>query len=155
MSGDLGKQLETFIEIEPLSSEIYEMLSGLFPESRDFWRYLSTVEKNHALTATIAREYWKLGKLSGDFFNGSFCKLEETLAMMKVVKNRIETEDISFKEILPMILALEESECKKFFRTLMEKQTDLKVIYNLQQLTIDTEEHVNELREFMKGLGLL
>ena len=92
MSEDFGRQLDAFIEIENQSADLYEMLAKRFSDSQDFWLYLSTVETSYALTATIAREYWKTGRLSEDSFGTAFCDAEDILTMITVIRKKVEDE---------------------------------------------------------------
>lgn len=151
MRDTLSDRIEACIAIEVTFAEIYHALSDMFPEERNFFRELASEEENHAAILAVGRGYEKAGKLPPEVVPDSIVPIQGTLDNALNFKAKIAAGSIAIGEALATMLQFEESTCDSYFHEMMTRESDSKVITNLQKLLIDTRSHAEKIRELIKN----
>lgn len=148
MDAELCARIQTIIAIETAIAGIYSGLVRLCPEEWRMFHYLSRVEENHAMVASLAGKYCQRGRLPDGFLSAyPLGELERILSTARELNSRVDKRDIRLAEALERTLALEERACKVYFGEMLREETASDAVEKLKRLLTDTDLHIEYLRE--------
>jgi hypothetical protein len=152
---DFSAKIEACIVVELLAANVYLKLARLFPEAKPFFMELYQEESDHAAILTLSKGYHQIGKLPEDIVPDSFSIINETLTLIKELKAKLDTSDISLKEALEMALKLEKSVAEDHLQETLNNEHDSDIIKKLRTLQTDSRHHAEKIENFMRSKGLL
>ena len=152
---ELSTRIEACIVVELLAANVYLKLARLFPEEKFFFMELYQEESDHAAILTLSKGYHQIGKLPEHIVPDSFPIIDETLTLIKEIKAKLDTSDISLKEALEMALKLEKSVAEDHLQEILNNEGDSDIIKKLRTLQTDSRHHAEKIENFMRSKSLL
>jgi len=141
--------------VELLAANVYLKLARLFPKEKSFFMELYQEESDHAAILTLSKGYHHIGKLPEHIVPDSFPVIDETLTLIKEIKAKLDTSDISLKEALEMALKLERSVAENHLQEILHNEGDSDIIKRLRTLQTDSRHHAEKIENFMRSKRLL
>lgn len=146
---DIRAVLDMALHVETLAESIYFELSGLFPEARSLFERLMHEESRHAVIMTIITGFLSFDALPPEFAADMTPLIEKTLAIGRILEERIERRDITLSQALDLALSMEETGAEAYLQNILRGESSDSALNYVKRFYNDSTHHAELIRNFM------
>jgi rubrerythrin len=155
---DLSERLQACLKMETQCADVYTTLvtlfpRNLFPEARDLFETLAEWEKSHADIIAVSIGFNKIDEIPDIFVPSELSLIKNTLDIAQDIKASIQSQRVTLKVALYMVLKMEESLAESYLQDVMTQKIDLEIIKYLRRFYKDEKSHAEMIKELILKKG--
>ena len=150
--------LTACLRMEVLCADIYRELARIypgnqFPNENFLFNTLADSEDRHAFIVQLGMRFNKINKMHDMIVLDIVSQINDAIDRAKTVQSHIRTEKVSLKEMLKILIEIEESIAEIYLQDLMRNKTDSTILSYLQKFYTDEKHHAEMIKDLMKEKG--
>ncbi len=147
-------RIDGCIAVEIACAEIYRSLSERFPEAGALWNELSGEEKDHAVSLIMAQGGSPEDDAPDITDHYAMPFIKEALELVRTIKKRLASGDITLEDALHLSLELEKSAVEGFFWDVFTGENDMQAVARMKHIIEKEQSHGRKIIGFMEGIGI-